>query len=155
LMGSSPWTTTIAAVAGVSLVLDLVDGQVARTTGTASAFGAWFDGEMDAFLMIVLSAWVAPALGWWVLTICLARYVFAAAAWILPWPQAPLPPRYWRKVTTAGASTILVVASAAVLPSPVVTISLVVAVLLVAESFGRDIWWLWRHRASARTIRAV
>src|SRR5690606_35948982 len=107
------------------------------------------------FLMIVLSAWVAPAVGWWALTIGLARYVFAAAGWILPWLRTHLPPRYWRKVTTAGASTILVVASAGVLPSPVVTISLVVAVLLVAESFGRDIWWLWRHRASTQTIRAV
>lgn len=155
LIESSPWTITITAVAGVSLFLDLVDGQVARATDTASAFGARFDGEMDAFLMVVLSAWVAPAVGWWVLTIGLARYVFAAAGWVLPWLRARLPPRYWRKVTTAGASTVLVVASAGVLPSPVIAGLLVVAVLLVVESFGRDIWWLWRHRATARTFRAV
>lgn len=155
LIESSPWTITITAVAGVSLFLDLVDGQVARATDTASAFGARFDGEMDAFLMLVLSAWVAPAVGWWVLTIGLARYVFAAAGWVLPWLRAQLPPRYWRKVTTAAASTILVVASAGVLPSPVIAGLLVVAVLLVVESFGRDIWWLWRHRAAARAFRAV
>jgi phosphatidylglycerophosphate synthase len=155
LIDSSPWTTMITALAGLSLVLDLVDGQVARATGTASAFGARFDGEMDAFLMLVLSAWVAPALGWWALTIGLARYVFAAAGWILPWLRARLPPRYWRKVVTASASTILVVASAGVLPPPAVDSCLVVALVLVAESFGRDIWWLWRHRTAARSIRVA
>ena len=36
-------------------VLDAVDGHVARRTGTATAFGARFDMEVDAFLIVVLS----------------------------------------------------------------------------------------------------
>ena len=35
-------------------------------------------------------------------------------------------------------------------------ILLAVALALLAESFGRDVWWLWRHRhdAPARTAAA-
>ena len=40
--------------------LDAVDGQVARRTGTVSALGARFDMEVDAFLILVLSVYVAP-----------------------------------------------------------------------------------------------
>ena len=50
----------------VALSLDWVDGQVARRTGTASAFGARFDMEADAFLIAVLSVYAAAGYGWWV-----------------------------------------------------------------------------------------
>lgn len=52
-----------------ALALDAVDGPVARRTGTVTAFGGRFDGEVDAFLILVLSVVVAPSLGWWVLEI--------------------------------------------------------------------------------------
>ena len=47
------------ALVVVALALDWVDGQVARRTGTCSAFGARFDMETDAFLILVLSAYAA------------------------------------------------------------------------------------------------
>ena len=53
----------------VALLLDWVDGQVARRTHTESAFGARFDMEVDAFLILVLSVYVASTTGWWVLII--------------------------------------------------------------------------------------
>src|SRR4051794_37106531 len=49
--------TTMVGVTVVALVLDGVDGRVARRTGTVSAFGARFDMEVDAFLILVLSAY--------------------------------------------------------------------------------------------------
>ncbi len=146
LLDTSPWTAGITVLAALSLSLDLVDGWVARRTGTASPFGAHADGEADAALMLVLCAWVAPTLGWWVLGIGLARYVFAVAGWFLPWMRAQLPPRYWRKVVTAVTSIVLVVATAGVVPSPVIDIALGLGLALVAESFGRDVRWLCRHR---------
>ena len=42
-----------------ALLLDRVDGEVARRTGTVSGFGAAFDMEVDAFLILVLSVYVA------------------------------------------------------------------------------------------------
>lgn len=141
-------TTPVATLAALALALDLVDGWVARRTATTSPFGARFDGEADAYLMLVLSFWVAPAIGWWVLAIGLARYGFGAAGVALPWLRAPLPPRGWRKVVAATAGAALTVAAAGIVPSTIMGLVLLVALLLVAESFGRDTWWLWRHRSA-------
>ncbi|HET6968985.1 MAG TPA: CDP-alcohol phosphatidyltransferase family protein, partial [Ornithinibacter sp.] len=57
----------LVALTVPALALDAVDGRVARRTGTVTAFGGRFDGEVDAFLILVLSVAVAPATGWWVL----------------------------------------------------------------------------------------
>ena len=95
----------LVALTAVALVLDAVDGWVARRTGTASALGARFDMEVDAFLILVLSVYVAQSVGAWVLAIGAARYAFVAAGWLLPWLRGPLPPRYWRKVVAASRAS--------------------------------------------------
>jgi phosphatidylglycerophosphate synthase len=130
----------------VALLLDGVDGWVARRTGTASALGALFDQEVDAFLILILSVLVAPTAGAWVLTIGAARYAFLAAGWLAPWFNASLPRRYWRKVVAAAQGIALTCAAAQVLPAVVNTTLLVVALALLTESFGRDVWWLWSRR---------
>ena len=55
--------TTLVALTVVALVLDAVDGWVARRTETASTLGAHFDMEVDAFLILVLSVYVARSAG--------------------------------------------------------------------------------------------
>jgi phosphatidylglycerophosphate synthase len=130
----------------VALVLDAVDGVVARRTGTASSLGARFDMEVDAFLLLVLSAYVARTVGAWVLAIGVMRYLFVAAGWALPWLRGRLPSRYWRKVVAATQGIVLVIAASGVLPAWLATVALVVALGLLVESFGRDVAWLWRRR---------
>ena len=76
-VGSRPRRVLVALTA-VALALDAVDGRVARRTGTVSELGARFDMEVDAFLILVLSVYVAPAVGWWVLAIGLMRYALLA-----------------------------------------------------------------------------
>ena len=93
--------------------------------------------------------YVAPSAGAWVLAIGAARYVFLAAGWLLAWMRAPLPPRDWRKVVAATQGITLTVAAADVLPPALTQAALAVALALLAESFGRDVWWLWRHRHAA------
>lgn len=141
---------TLVALTVVALVLDAVDGWVARRTRTASMFGARFDGEADAFLILVLSVYVAHALGGWVLAIGAARYAFAVAGWGLPWLRGQLPPRYWRKVVAATQGIVLTFAAASVAPRPLTYAALAVALALLTESFGRDVLWLWRHRFAER-----
>jgi phosphatidylglycerophosphate synthase len=136
---------TLVALATVALVLDAVDGRVARWTGTSSRLGARLDGEADAFLMLVLSAQVAATVGAWVLALGLVRYVFAVVGWVLPWMRADLPPRYWRKIVTAMAGIALTVAAADVSQGAAYA-GLALAALLLAESFGRDVRWLWQRR---------
>jgi phosphatidylglycerophosphate synthase len=150
----SPGVATLVALAVVALASDAVDGWVARRTRTVSTFGARFDGEVDAFLILVLSVYVAETVHGWVLAIGLARYAFAAAGWVLPWMRGQLPPRYWRKVVTATQGIVLTVAAAAVAPLWLTTAALVGALALLTESFGRDVLWLW-HRRSPRLGRLM
>ena len=140
--GQSP-AAILVALSTVALVLDGVDGRVARRTGTTSAFGARFDMEVDAFLIMVLSVYVARESGWWVLAIGLARYTFVAAGWVLPWLRGPLPPRQWARVVAAIVGVVLTVAAAHILPDAVTTAMLLVALGLLVESFGRSVWGLW------------
>jgi phosphatidylglycerophosphate synthase len=139
----------LVSLASVALVLDAVDGWVARRTGTMSVLGEHLDAEVDSFLILVLSVYVARWAGAWVLAIGAARYAFLAAGFALPWLRAPLPPRYWRKVVCATQGIVLTVAAAQVLPAALMEAALAVALVLLAESFGRDVWWLWSRRAEA------
>ena len=139
-----PSATALVVMSAVALLLDSVDGWVARRTGTVSAFGARFDMEVDALLILLLSIGVAPAIGLWVLAIGGARYLFVAAGWAVPWLRANAPTRYWCKIVAAVQGVVLVVAASGVLPSAVSAAALFVALALLAESFGRDVWRLWR-----------
>ena len=140
--------TSLVALSTVALILDGVDGQVARRTNTASQLGALFDQECDAFLILVLSIFVAGIVGWWVVTLGVARYAYLAASWAVPWLRIPLPPRYWRKVVAAVQGVVLTVIAAGVLPWALSEFLAVGALVLLAESFGRDIWWQWSRRGT-------
>jgi len=144
-------TVLVVALASAGLVLDGVDGWVARHTGTASEFGARFDPEADSFLVLVLTVAVAHEGRPWVLALGLVRYGFVAASQIWPSLARPLPPRYWRKVVAVVQGIVLTVAVSGVLPEVVVTAGLVVALALLAESFGRDLWWLLAEGTTGTT----
>ncbi len=146
---------TLVSLATAALCLDFVDGWVARNTQTESRFGAALDGEVDAFLILTLSLYVAPAVGWWVLAIGGARYAFLAAGWPFAWMRAPLPRRDWRKVVTAVVGIALVIAAADVLPPVLTRLGLAAVLALLAESFGRDVHWLWRHRDASADAAAT
>ena len=139
---------TLVLLSALALAMDAVDGWVARRTRTGK-LGARFDGEVDAFLILVLSVYVARSAGAWVLTIGTARYAFLAAGWPLRWMRAPLPQRFWRKVVAATQGIVLTVAAAGILSAAVTTAALVVALVLLFESFGRDVLWLWRNRVAS------
>ncbi|TNM46023.1 CDP-alcohol phosphatidyltransferase family protein [Nocardioides albidus] len=150
-------TTALVAISAVALALDAVDGYVARRTRTASAFGARFDMETDAFLIAVLSVHVAPSLGWWVLAIGAMRYAYVAAGRALPWLRRPTPPRSWAKVVAAIQGIVLTIAASALLPAPLARLVLLVALLLLVESFGHQIRWQWslRHAPIDAPLPAV
>lgn len=139
-------TVALVSIATVALLLDAVDGWVARTTETVSSLGARFDMEVDAFLIVVLSVYLAPSVGLWVLAIGGMRYAFVAAGWVLPWLRAPLPPSYARKTVAAMQGVLLVAAGSGVVGPAVARLLAGLALVLLGWSFGRDIAWLWRRR---------
>jgi phosphatidylglycerophosphate synthase len=146
--------TLLVSITALALALDFVDGWVARRMGTTASLGAQFDGEADAFLILILSVYVARTAGGWVLAIGAARYAFLAAGWPLPWMRAALPQRDWRKVVAATQGIVLASAAADILPSSLIEVLLLIALALLGESFGRDIGWLWRHRQVRRALDA-
>jgi phosphatidylglycerophosphate synthase len=148
LTGTGPAPRAVLVpLAVVALSLDSVDGWVARRTQTASERGARFDYEVDAYLLLVLSVYLVRPVGVWVLAIGAMRYAFVAAGWALPCLQTPLPARFWGKAVAVIQGVALVVAAADVLPRALTVVVLAVALVLLVESFGRSIVWLWRHRA--------
>jgi phosphatidylglycerophosphate synthase len=136
----------LVALSAAALALDVLDGPMARRTGTATALGARFDGEVDAFLILALSVYVAAGHGAWVLAIGAARYLFLAGEWRLAWMRAPLPPRRWRRAVAATQGIVLTVVAVGVLPRALAQLLLAVALALLAASVAECVWWLWRRR---------
>lgn len=141
---SSPPVTLLVGLTAVALILDGVDGKVARRTNTSTALGARFDMEVDAFLILVLSVYVATQMGPWVLLIGGMRYAFVAAARVWLWLNAPLPPSTARKTVAATQGILLLLAGADLLPHAANIGVVALALGTLVWSFGRDILWLWR-----------
>ncbi|WP_152365876.1 CDP-alcohol phosphatidyltransferase family protein [Microlunatus speluncae] len=129
--------TVVLAV--VAVILDGVDGRVARWTRTSSAFGARFDIEIDSVLALALAIGLAWTLSPLALVIGLARYLYLAGARIWPWLNIPLPSRQSRKVIGLLGGIALIFAAAEVTSDPVAIGVLAVAAAAVVFSFGRDI----------------
>jgi phosphatidylglycerophosphate synthase len=150
LPGDPATAWVVLGLAVLALSLDGVDGWLARRTGLASAFGARFDMEVDAVLsaLLALIVWQSGAAGPWVLALGFTRYAFVAASTVLPWLNAPLPPSRARKAVCVLQIAALIACLAPALPVSVTTPLAAVATAALAWSFGRDILWLWHHRAS-------
>jgi phosphatidylglycerophosphate synthase len=140
-----PWW--LLALTVPALALDAVDGLVARHTGTSSAVGARLDMEMDAALLLVLSAVSIRSLGWWVLAIGAMRYLFVAAAWFRPQLREQLQFSQFRRVVAAIQGVTLAVALAPIVPLGIARTAVAIALVLLLVSFGRDVITLERaHR---------
>ncbi len=85
---------TATGVAMIALILDGLDGFVARKTDCMSDYGAQLDMELDAFFTLLLSALVYQwgFAGEWVLFCGLARYAWLLVQLFVPWFARPLPP---------------------------------------------------------------
>lgn len=138
-----------AAAAVAATALDGVDGWLARRSRMVSAFGARYDMEIDALLIMVLAvlAWQFGKAGVWIVLAGLMRYAFLAAGYAWRWLDGPLPPSARRK----AVCVIQIVGLAAVV-SPAVsgTAGVIVAAGTLAAltySFAVDVLWLRRYGA--------
>jgi phosphatidylglycerophosphate synthase len=140
----------IIALSTVAMVLDGVDGRIARLTGTQSAFGARFDMELDAALIMALCVlvWGSGKVGAWVLLIGLMRYGFVAAGWVWPALTAELPPSFRRKLVCVVQGVALLVGLGPIVPVWLAVGGNAVALALLSWSFAVDV--LWALRAASR-----
>jgi phosphatidylglycerophosphate synthase len=128
------------------MLLDGVDGRVARSTRTETPFGARFDMELDAALLMALSllVWRAGPVGAWVLLIGLMRYGFVAAGWIRPALATELPASLRRKVVCVVQGVVLLVALGPIVPTPLAVWSCAAGLAALAYSFAVDTRWALR-----------
>ena len=136
----------VIVVSTVAMVLDGLDGRVARRTDTASDFGARFDMELDAALIMALSVlvWVAGRAGAWVLAIGLMRYVFVAAGFAVPALTGRLPESFRRKVVCVVQGVVLLVALGPIIPQPMAVAVAAAGLVMLTWSFAVDVVWLLR-----------
>ena len=141
---------TMIIMGTLCLTLDGVDGRVARARGEASAFGARFDVETDAAMLVVLSLAVAALgiAGWWVLAIGGMRYGYVATSLVVPALRTPLPYRYSGKVVAVIQAVALLAALTFRLTHGEHWLSgtfLLAALVSLCWSFGRSVIWQLRH----------
>lgn len=154
-MGPTPQLQIAAlCVAMISSALDAADGWAARRTQMSSAYGARFDMETDALLILTVSllAWHFEKAGAWVLASGLMRYAFVLAALVLPWLQRSLPPSNRRKFVAVMQIVSLVIAIAPFVPRSVSAPLSACALAVLAWSFLVDIAWLRRHTSDSVAV---
>ena len=142
---------SVVVLAGTMGALDGLDGWLARRTRMVSVFGARFDMETDALLVLVLSVlvWQHEKAGAWVLLCGLMRYTFVASGFLLPWLARPLRSTRRGKTVAVGQLLGLSLALAPVVPAPSSAIVAAGALTALVWSFAIDVHWLSRqHRMS-------
>jgi phosphatidylglycerophosphate synthase len=148
-----PRTEEVAALAAggavLASVLDGVDGWLARRTGMLSDFGARYDMEVDALLILVLSvlAWQHGQAGWWILLAGLMRYGFVAAGYAWSWMNVALPPSTRRKTVCVVQIVGLATVVSPVFGPPVSVLLAALVLVTLVYSFAVDVVWLRQHRA--------
>ncbi|HUL81710.1 MAG TPA: CDP-alcohol phosphatidyltransferase family protein [Gammaproteobacteria bacterium] len=152
VLGSVPNVTlawVCVALALLALALDGVDGKVARSRGEVSAFGARFDMETDAALILVLCAlaWQQGKVGPWILLAGALRYLFVAAGFALPWLARALPPSRRRQAACVVQVASLIVCLLPVVAPPVSGAVALIGLVALVGSFAADVGWLARARA--------
>ena len=149
LLGGARVSWSLAGVIGIALALDAVDGWFARRLGLASRFGARFDLEIDALMILILSVLVSQTgrAGLWVLAIGGMRYAFVALSRIWPAARRPLPPSLRRKTVCAVLGVLLLICLLPSTPPWLAHGAAALALISQLTSFAIDLAWLRRHAA--------
>jgi phosphatidylglycerophosphate synthase len=132
---------------GTVLALDGADGALARRRGEASDFGARFDMETDALLILALAAlvWQLGKAGPWILVAGAMRYAFVAAGLVWPRLRGRLPPSQRRQTICVAQIAALMVCLAPFVPPYLSGPLGLLSVTLLAVSFALDVAWLARR----------
>jgi phosphatidylglycerophosphate synthase len=141
---------SLAALVAAALSLDAVDGWLARRYRLASGFGARFDLEIDALLILILAVlvWQTGRVGPWVLAIGLLRYGFVLAGWLVPWLRRPLAPSRRRQAVCVQQGITLLLCLLPPVGTTLASVCAGVALLALLASFTADIIYLARGRGA-------
>ncbi|MBD0415300.1 CDP-alcohol phosphatidyltransferase family protein [Tianweitania sp. Rool2] len=142
--GSDQLAWLLVLVASVAVALDGIDGYLARRFAEETGFGARFDMEIDALLILILSAaaLILQKAGWWVLLIGLMRYMFVAAQHFFPKLRRELLPSFRRKLVCVIQMGVLCLILAPWIDQPFSSLLAGFALAALTYSFAMDVRFL-------------
>ena len=126
------------AIVSAVLLLDLLDGWCARHFGDTSEFGAHFDMETDALLVLLLTLrlWLVEGFGPWVLWAGLLRYLYVLWLWLWPGTGREAPRSLFGRL--AFLLLMAGLCSGLVLPGVWGASGVICGTLIVTASFARS-----------------
>ena len=150
LTARGAWWVIVLSTA--AMILDGLDGYVARRSGGLTAFGARFDMELDALLLLAVSAllWRSGRVGSWVILIGGLRYLFVLAGAVWPVLRGDLPYSRRRKVVCVIQGVALLVCLGPIIPADMAVRAAALALLALTYSFAVDVGWLVGRGPTAR-----
>ncbi|MDI6024817.1 CDP-alcohol phosphatidyltransferase family protein [Corticibacterium sp. UT-5YL-CI-8] len=152
LGGSGQLAWILVLVASVAVALDGIDGYLARRFDEETAFGARFDMEIDALLILILSAaaLILQKAGWWVLLIGLMRYIFVVAQHFFSDLRGDLLPSFGRKLVCVVQMGVLCLILAPWIYQPLASLLAGVALAALTYSFAMDVHFLMQRPGKKR-----
>ncbi|NMT63835.1 CDP-alcohol phosphatidyltransferase family protein [Marinobacter orientalis] len=146
ISGLGNWLWLYGSLCLLALILDGVDGAIARATRSSTDFGARFDMELDALFILGLCVAVLALdkAGAWVLALGLMRYAFLGAGRWLDFINRPLPESFRRKTVCVWQVVTLMIAILPITSTAFATWTLATALVLLCYSFFTDIHWLYQ-----------
>ena len=147
IVGEAP-AVDLIFIATLALLLDGLDGWLARRESRVSSFGARLDIEVDSAFALILAvnSWVIGNVGPLIILFVLPRYVFIGFTKIFPWLGQPLPSRIGGKVVGTIQIIALIVLNLPNMDRNLVTLVVLGVSLALVWSFGRDVLWLYKQR---------
>jgi phosphatidylglycerophosphate synthase len=130
----------ISFIAFLVLILDGIDGFLARKFKTQSGFGEYLDMETDAFYVLVLSCLLYQngTFGMWIISLGLLRYLYFIVLLFFKAPQQK-EERVFRARLIAVILMVALIAGFA-LPLTIAKPAIVISTILVFYSFGNSFW---------------
>jgi phosphatidylglycerophosphate synthase len=142
LLAPPATTGTVLALAVMAiLLLDGLDGWVARRAAKTSDFGAHFDMETDAFLVLIVGfeLWRRGHAGLWILGPGLLRYAYVICLALVPPRRGEMPrSRFGRYVF---AFLVVSFSVALAFPGTVGSASALLGSAFAGWSFARSFYW--------------
>lgn len=137
----------IPCLAAIALILDGLDGYVARRLGTSSTFGHHFDREVDSALVLILTMllWLSGEIGIWIVAAGLMRYLLLGAGLVWPTMAQHLPESRFRSVVCAALIGALLLCLTPVVEGVLATAVAGAALSALTLSFAKDLIWLLKN----------
>ena len=129
----------------ISLLLDGLDGFIARKYTQVTKFGELIDQEADNFLILIMSIslYLNKDVGFYIFLIPTYRYIFIFLMAKYDWLKRTLPESHVRKLACVLATIFLIIAQESHLTINS-TFLVNLALFIITFSFSRDIIWLYR-----------